>query len=103
MAKRVPLAIPNVRVNETSLAVLRVIANRALHTTGVRCGRVPISLREMSSLVSTSEQTIRRSCSALCDEGLLLRFEGWLDNGGQEANSYEITALGLEVLRQTEE
>ncbi|MDO4436489.1 MAG: hypothetical protein Q4B77_00820 [Coriobacteriaceae bacterium] len=99
MAKRVPLDIPNVRVNETSFAILRAIATIAEVHTGLRCGSVSVSHRELRSLVPVSEQTVMRSCASLRDSGLLLIREGALENGARAANEYEVTALGLEVLR----
>lgn len=99
MAKRVRVNIPGVRVNETDCQVLRVIADHAVAQSGFRCAPVSVSRRELHEGVGKSEQTIIRSCKALSDEGLLIITSNIMDNGAQVANTYEITALGLEVIR----
>lgn len=102
MAKRVAVNIPGVRVNETDCKVLRVIAGLAEQREGFRCAPVSVSRRELHELVQKSEQTMIRSCRTLCREGLLVMTGNTMDNGAQVANSYEITALGLEVIRMAD-
>lgn len=102
MAKRVKVNIPGVRVNETDCQVLRVVAKHAVRQSGYRCAPVAVSRRELREGVNKSEQTLIRSCKALCDDGLLIMTSNTMDNGAQVANIYEITALGLETIHQAD-
>lgn len=102
MAKRVHICIPKVCVNETDCEVLRMIAGQAEQASGYRCAPVAISRKQFCRTLDKTERTLIRSCNKLCEEGLLITMSHALDNGTRLANTYEVTALGLEVVRLTE-
>ena len=103
MAKHVHVCIPEVCVNETDCEVLRMIAGYAEQVSGYRCAPVAISRKQFCSSLDKTERTIIRSCNKLCEEGLLITRGHTLDNGARLANTYEVTALGLEVVRLTDD
>lgn len=99
MAKRVQVGVPGVRLNETSYAVLCAIARYSEAQHVVRCAPVEMSYKLIAAHAGVSSQAALRSCAALRDNGLLLVEHTAAASGGQGANIYQITALGLEVLR----
>lgn len=95
MTRRVEFRLAiNVAINETDLALLRLL--------GERCSSVPgpvfLTVRVIAGELAFSRATIHRSCRALVDKGLVVTQGSWRDDGGRGANSYEVTRLGFEVL-----
>lgn len=103
MSKRVRVNIPGVRVNETGCRVLRVIAERSSREHGRRCAEVQLSHRDIARSVAVSVPTVIRTLAALRDCELVIAHDNIQPNGAQLPNSYELTALGLEVIRMAEE
>lgn len=103
MSKRVRVNIPGVRVNETGCHVLRAIAERSSAEHGRRCAEVQLSHRDMADAVSISIPTVIRTIASLRDYELVIVRDNIQPNGVRTCNSYELTALGLEVIRMAEE
>lgn len=103
MSKRVRVNIPGVRVNETGCCVLRFIAERSCTEHGRRCAEVQLSHRDIAEAVAISIPTVIRSLASLRDYNLVNIRGNVLPNGARLSNSYELTALGLEVIRMAEE
>ena len=103
MSKQVRVNIPGVRVNETGCRVLRAIAVRSTDEHGRRCAEVQLSHRDIAEAVSISIPTVIRTIAALRDCDLVIVRDNIQPNGARMCNSYELTALGLEVIRMAEE
>ena len=103
MSKRVRVIIPGVRVNETGCRVLRVIAERSCYEHGRRCAEVQLAHREIAQAAAVSVPTVIRTLAALRDCELVIVRDNVQPNGARLSNSYELTALGLEVIRMAEE
>lgn len=100
MAKKIRLDIPGVRVNETGHRVLSYIADCARKANrGLACEPVAISRRNFCRELGISETGAIRTCHALEACGLMVCTSRTMEDGGQIANRYHLTALGLEVLR----
>lgn len=99
MAKRVQLGIEGLKVNETECKLLTCLVqtSRAQHRIG--CGYVALSRKEIARAIGCSPLTVIRTCQKLESDGLIEIRSEHLDNGAQMANSYRVTALGLEVSR----
>ena len=89
MSKRVRVNIPGVRVNETGCRVLRIIAERSGCEHGRRCAEVQLAHRDIAQAAAVSVPTVIR--------------DNVQPNGARLPNGYELTALGLEVIRMAEE
>ena len=96
MSKRVRVNIPGVRVNETGCRVLRIIAERS------GC-EVQLAHREIAQAAAVSVPTVIRTLAALRDCELVIVRDNVQPNGARLPNGYELTALGLEVIRMAEE
>lgn len=103
MSKRVRVNIPGVRVNETGCRVLRVIAERSCCEHGRRCAEVQLAHRDIAQAAAVSVPTVIRTLAALRDCELVIVRDNVQPNGARLSNSYELTALGLEVIRMAEE
>ncbi len=103
MSKRVRVNIPGVRVNETGCRVLRVIAERSNIEHGRRCVEVRLAHRDIAKAAAVSVPTVIRTLAALRDCKLVIVRDNVRPNGARLPNSYELTALGLEVIRIAEE
>lgn len=103
MSKRVRVNIPGVRVNETGCRVLRVIAERSCYEHGRRCAEVQLAHRDIAQAAAVSVPTVIRTLAALRDCELVIVRDNVQPNGARLSNSYELTALGLEVIRMAEE
>lgn len=103
MAKRIQLYVPGVRLNETGFKALAFIAERARAASGLACRPVPISRRELCDCMGVSSASCFRTCKALEASGLIESSESALENGARVANTYNLTALGIEILRLAEE
>ena len=99
MAKKVKLGVEGLKVNETECKLLTCLVqtSRALHRIG--CEYVALSRRELAQSIGCSSLTVIRTCQKLESDGLIEIRPEHLDNGAQMANSYRVTALGLEVSR----
>lgn len=92
MARRVHFVdMPDLRINETDLQVLRYVGHRA-------AGLCVAGVASIAVELDKSTGTVRRSVKALCDKGLLSVRLRFLSNGGQLENEYEITDAGKRVL-----
>lgn len=87
----------NVAINETDLALLRLLGERCAKDPGP----VVLTARMVAGELALSRATIHRSCRTLVEKGLLVTQGSWRDDGGRGANSYEVTRLGFEVLGST--
>lgn len=103
MSKRVRVNIPGVRVNETGCRVLRIIAERSGCEHGRRCAEVQLAHRDIAQAASVSVPTVIRTLAALRDCELVIVRDNVQPNGARLPNGYELTALGLEVIRMAEE
>lgn len=103
MGKPIRVNIPGVRVNEMGCRVLRAIAERSSDANGPRCAEVRLSHRDIADAVSIGITTVIRALASLCDCDLVIVCDNIQPNGARLRNSYELTALGLEVLRMAEE
>ena len=103
MSKRVRVNIPGVRVNETGCRVLRLIAERFCDEHGRRCAEVQLPHRDIAEAIAISIPTVIRTLASLRDYGLVIVRDNIQPNGARMCNSYELTALGLEVIRMAEE
>ena len=103
MARRIALDIPGVRLNETSHAALALIARKARERSGLACKPVPISRRQFGEELGMSGSNSIRTCRMLEDGGLIVAHDCTHEDGSQSANSYCLTALGIEVLRLADE
>ena len=99
MAKRIDLGVPGVRLNETGHRALRLIAERAREQNRLACVPVRIGRREFGPALGLSETSVIRACHLLEQAGLIVTEGNRLESGAQVANSYALTALGIEVLR----
>lgn len=103
MAKRIQIDVPGVRLNETGYKTLAHIASAARAATRLACNPVPISRKSLTTALGVSQSCGFRTCAALEENGLI-RVESHANgDGGQGANAYCLTALGLEVLRLADE
>ena len=103
MTRRVDIGVPEVRVNETDCRVLRAVATRALAKTGLRFSPVVASLAELTVSVGVGAQSVGAACSGLAERGIMVVTPRVNASGGRHANSYELSAVGLEGLRLAEE
>lgn len=103
MAKRVNLGIPGVRLNGTGHRVLATIASRARAATGLACEPVQVSMRELSREARVTASTAIRTAHSLEANGLITSEERSREDGGQLANAFALTALGIECLRIADE
>lgn len=103
MSKRVRFNIPGVRVNETGCRVLRIIAERSGCEHGRRCAEVQLAHRDIAQAAAVSVPTVIRTLAALRDCELVIVRDNVQPNGARLPNGYELTALGLEVIRMAEE
>ena len=103
MTRRVDVRIPGMRVNETECRVLSAIASVASDRCGYRCAEIGMSYREIRNASAVCGHTVMRTCASLRLKGLLEVNAHKLANGGTAANTYRVTALGLEVIRMAEE
>ena len=96
MTKRVRAAEAlGVRVNETSLEVLRYLN---------RSGRpITAAVAEFCEVTGKSKASIQSSLRALTGEGLLEIHHRYLANGGRLENEYEVTELGSQVIKAAAE
>lgn len=99
MAKKVKLGLEGLKVNETECKLLACLVqtSRAQHRIG--CEYVALSRKEIAQLIGCSSLTVIRTCQKLEGDRLIEIRSEHLDNGAQMANSYRVTALGLEVSR----
>lgn len=102
MTRRVDIGVPEIRANETDCRVLRAVATRALAETGLRFSPVVASLAELAMSVGVGAQSDMAACSGLAERGIMVVTLRVNASGGRLANSYELTAVGLEVLRLAE-
>lgn len=99
MAKKVKLGVEGLKVNETECRLLAYLVQRSRELHRIGCEHVALSRKEISRAIGCSPLTVIRTCQKLEGDGLIeIRFEH-LENGAQMANSYRVTALGLEVSR----
>lgn len=101
--ERVRVNIPGVRVNETGCRVLRIIAERSGCEHGRRCAEVQLAHRDIAQAAAVSVPTVIRTLAALRDCELVIVRDNVQPNGARLPNGYELTALGLEVIRMAEE
>lgn len=99
MAKLVHLGIEGLRINETECAILALIVNRARAIRGLGCDYVELSRRDIAWCAGCSGQTTLRACQSLVEKSLVEMDGRFLESGGQIANAYRATALGIEVAR----
>lgn len=95
MSRRVDYRITvDVSINESDLALLE-----CLGMAGAACGS-PLRLpaKWFARELNLSLATVRRSFKTLHEKGLIVMRGGTREDGGRDANVYEITALGLKVL-----
>ena len=95
MSKRVRVNIPGVRVNETGC--------RSGCEHGRRCAEVQLAHRDIAQAAAVSVPTVIRTLAALRDCELVIVRDNVQPNGARLPNGYELTALGLEVIRMAEE
>lgn len=103
MAKRILIDVPGVRLNETGHKTLAYIASAARAASGLACEPVPISRKDFVGALGVSQSCSIRTCAALEGSGLIRMELRSGNDGGQEANAYRLTALGIEVLRLADE
>lgn len=95
MARKVKFHVSlDIFINESDLALLHLLGRLSPVTTG------PVSLtaRALANELQLSLATVRRSCRVLVDRGLIIVRGVRRRDGGRDANTYEITVLGREVL-----
>ena len=85
---------PELRLNETELAVLRFVSDRS----GAPEHPVCVSARELSQVAGKNVSTARACIMRLCSKGLLISSERWLRNGARAENSLELSDDGRLVL-----
>lgn len=103
MAKKVKLGIEGVKVNETECRLLVYLTGKSREQSRIGCSYVALSRREIAKAIDCSTLTVLRSCQKMERDGLLEMRPEHLDNGAQMANSYRVTAMGMEVGRLYEE
>lgn len=99
MAKRIHIDVPGVRINESDRRVLSCVASCAREATHLACEAVPIPYRRFMDDIALCETSVIRICRRLRENGLMTVELNEDANGGRLANSYALTALGIEVLR----
>lgn len=84
-----------VRINESDYALLRYLAKR------VDYAQKPVLLtaHALADAIQMSVPTARRSSKKLASTGLIVMRGQQRQDGGRDANTYEITQLGFEVLK----
>lgn len=93
MTRRVRMRVPcTVRVNETELAILRVLE-------GSPSGSISLSIGEFSTRLGRCDASVRRSIGLLEQKGLIEVHSRYLRNGGQVENEYELTEVAQEYLQ----
>lgn len=93
MTRRVRMRVPcQVRVNETELAILRLLEASPR-------GAVSLSVGEFSSKLGRCDASVRRSIGLLEQKGLIEVHSRYLRNGGQVENEYELTDVATEYLQ----
>lgn len=80
-----------VRLNETELAVMKII--------GLATRPKPISCMGLTRVLGRSEGTVRSTLRSLKDKGLVTVGRRYLQNGGQAENEYSLTDEGRYVLK----
>lgn len=93
MSKQVSLAGGRIRLNETTLEILSLVAH---HDKGPGKPAV-LSKAEFSREVGCSMGTVQRSLSILVHEGFITVIERRSDDGGRKANAYALTTMGALV------
>lgn len=90
LSKQVYLADDRIRLNETACAVLVGL------TAMVRKRRGPssVSLAKIAGAVGCTAGTARRALGQLQSRRLASVDERYHEDGGRQANAYEVTALG---------
>ena len=79
-----------VRVNETELAVLELVASRA----GAPGGAAELGVAEVAEAAGVSAPTARRSLRSLEEAGLVRISARTAADGGRLANAYSLTPTG---------
>ena len=90
MTKQVSIAGGALRLNETELAALRLVAARA----GQPGAAVQLPLSAVCEATGVSEAPARRAVRSLVAGGLLSVEARYGADGGQRANAYALTQLG---------
>lgn len=90
MAKQVALAGGRIRLNETAVAVLLLVAS---HDKGPGKPAV-LSKAEFCRALGCSSASIQRSLLILVNEGFITVTERKAADGGQQANAYALTTMG---------
>lgn len=103
MAKRIHIDVPGVRLNETGYRMLAFIAASARAESRIACSPVAISRRCFMDGLGISQSCCVRTGAALKRYGLIESGLSIGVNGAQGANTYRLTALGIEVLRLADE
>lgn len=103
MAKRIHIDVPGVRINESDRRVLSCVASCAREATHLACVAVPIPYRRFMDDMGLCETSVIRICKRLRENGLMTVVVNEDEKGGRLANSYALTALGIEVLRLADE
>lgn len=83
--------------------MLRIIAERSGCEHGRRCAEVQLAHRDIAQAAAVSVPTVIRTLAALRDCELVIVRDNVQPNGARLPNGYELTALGLEVIRMAEE
>ena len=84
-----------VSLNESDLALLRLIEQRTAGSSSPR----NLTARTLAEGLHMSLATARRSCRNLADKGLVTMSRRMREDGGRDANAFEVTRLGFAVLR----
>lgn len=95
MARKVKFHISlDICINESDLALLRLLGRLSSPTSP------PVSLtaRALAEELHLSLAMVRRSCRVLVNRGLIIVRGVRRSDGGRDANTYEITVLGREVI-----
>ena len=103
MAKRIHIDVPGVRINESDRRVLSCVASCAREASQLACVAAPIPYRRFMDDMGLCEMSVIRICKRLRDSGLMVVELNEDERGGRLANSYALTALGIEVLRLADE
>ena len=90
MTKQVDIAGGALRLNETELAALQLVAARA----GQPGEAVQLPLSAVCEAAGVSEAPARRAVRSLVADGLLSVEARYGADGGQRANAYALTQLG---------
>lgn len=103
MAKRIHIDVPGIRLNESDHRALACVASCAREATHLACRPVPIPYQRFMEDTGLCETSAMRICRRLREAGLMVVEFNKDQNGARLANSYALTALGIEVLRLADE